>query len=165
MHNNNCTCEEVCHSQVTEQVVDGIVKPPVLYNGPYDQKVGKHDNEGHRQTHSDDHIVARAPVIADVLATRLVEKLHSIVAVAFAFIRRRSHVGSLWMWDQRRAEEDRRRSDDADWVQRGTTRAPFRLALGGGLEIGMPSAGQVRTGGIFTAASPTGEAFNLWKNI
>lgn len=53
-----------------------------------------------------------------------------------------------WMWDQRRVEEDGEERGDADRKQRERSKAPFRLALSGGMEIGMPSAGQRRTGGI-----------------
>lgn len=51
------------------------------------------------------------------------------------------------MWDQRGVGEER---DAADRKQRGRSRVAFRLALSGGLEISMPSAGQVRAGGIQT---------------
>ena len=47
------------------------------------------------------------------------------------------------MWDQRRAGEDGEPSSVADKKHRGRSRAPFRLALSGVMEIGMPSAGQM----------------------
>lgn len=55
------------------------------------------------------------------------------------------------LWDQREVEgdeEDGEESGVAGRKQRGRSREPFRLAFSGGLEICMPSAEQVRTGGI-----------------
>lgn len=76
----------------------------------------------------------------------------------------------LNLWDHEGGEEDREKSGVAHRKQRRGSRAPFRLALSGELEICMPSAGQVRTGGIqfevFTVrrfGNPL--VFSLWKNI
>lgn len=54
----------------------------VFENGAYDQKVGKDDDEADRHAQTDNHIVTLAPVVADVLATLLIEKFDAMVIVA-----------------------------------------------------------------------------------
>ena len=58
------------------------MKASVFKNGGDDQQVGEDDHEADRHAQSDDHIVAVAPVVADVLAALLVEELDGLVQVA-----------------------------------------------------------------------------------
>lgn len=76
------TCKEVCQSHITQQVVDGKVKPFVFENGRYDQKVGKNNNDANDHAQGYNHIVTLVPFCVDGLSTVVVEKFDFLTVVA-----------------------------------------------------------------------------------
>ena len=58
------------------------MKSSVDKNGRDDQHVGKDDNKTHQHAQADNDIITLSPVVANVLAAFLIEKLHRFVIVA-----------------------------------------------------------------------------------
>lgn len=80
------------------------MKAAVLQNGHYDQEVGENDDKADNHPQADNDVVTVAPVVADVLATVIVEELDgaSVVAVIFN-LSVGLHVGTGTRLDQGRA--------------------------------------------------------------
>lgn len=80
---NDITWEQVWQSQITQQIVDGVVKPSVFENGSYDQKIWKNNYEANSHAQSDNSIVTTAPVWSDALFAKVVKKKDIFIIMAF----------------------------------------------------------------------------------
>lgn len=76
------TCKKVCQSHITQQVVDGKVKPSVFENGRYYQKVGKNNNEANNQAQRDNKNVTLFPLSINGFSTVVVEKVYGLIVMA-----------------------------------------------------------------------------------